>query len=108
VVQSYHGKQKTIHKTTVVKKNLNPLWTKESFTCKIPPTKLKFIVKDHNLFGENKDLGEFDLDIMEQLLPGVVISSGTLVNIKFDRWFPITLGGTGEVHITGEIKVKGK
>lgn len=66
------------------------------------------MVKDHNLFGENKDLGEFDLDIMEQLLSGVAIAPGSIINIKFDRWFPITLGGTGEVHIAGEIKLLGK
>ncbi|KAJ3033983.1 hypothetical protein HDV00_005602 [Rhizophlyctis rosea] len=96
VVQEWRGKSKTLHKTAVIKKSLNPVWTRETFTIKVPPQQLRFVIKDHNTFGDNVDLGEVLIDV------GEVFAGGK--EVKLDRWFPLGMGGTGEVHLVGEFR----
>ncbi|KAJ3286488.1 hypothetical protein HK104_009001 [Borealophlyctis nickersoniae] len=92
-----HGKGKSLHKTSVIKKSLNPTWNRESFSLRMPPTKVRFAVKDHNTFGNDVDLGECEVDVATALLAN---------DGKFDMWVPLGLGGTGDVHIIGQLTKK--
>ncbi|KAJ3086857.1 hypothetical protein HK102_012335 [Quaeritorhiza haematococci] len=106
VVQMYHGKSRTVHKTSVVKKTLNPAFSKETFNTKLPPSHLRLVVKDHNTFGESKDLGEVEVDLLAVLGDKVPQDSSPAspFNVKFDVSLPIGMGGTGEVQLTGEVR----
>ncbi|KAI8609214.1 hypothetical protein BC830DRAFT_1151653 [Chytriomyces sp. MP71] len=86
-----HGSMKTLLKTKTVKKTLNPVWS-ESIQFKIPPSHVTLVLKDKNLFGSSKPLGEIELNLCE------------LFNhaISFDHWFEVGLGGMGSVHVKGE------
>ncbi|KAJ3015684.1 UNVERIFIED_CONTAM: hypothetical protein HDU68_012618 [Siphonaria sp. JEL0065] len=93
VHQLLHGKDKTLYKTKVVKKSRNPVWH-ESVQFKIPPSAISLVLKDFNMFGSSKPLGEVELDL-------------NLLFAKlnwFDVWVPVGLGGMGELHIKGQLQ----
>ena len=87
------GKPKTIHKTAVIKKTLNPEWKNESVRISSHPTLLEFVVKDHNTFKSSIDLGSVELN-MEFIFGKDVVS--------YDEWLPLT-NGQGELHISASL-----
>ncbi|KAJ3112385.1 hypothetical protein HDU96_004597 [Phlyctochytrium bullatum] len=92
VVQLVHGKEKVLLKTKVLKKTLDPVWHNEHVTIRVPPTTVRLLMKDKNMFAESKPMGEVDLDFTHLLKDG---------KTTFDAWFPLGLGGKGEVHVSG-------
>ncbi|KAJ3070027.1 hypothetical protein HDU98_006935, partial [Podochytrium sp. JEL0797] len=86
VNQLLHGKVKTLHKTKVQKKNRNPVWG-ESVHFKSPPSIITLVIKDYNMFGGSKPLGEVELDLDKLFAKGEL----------FDEWVPVGLGGAGEI-----------
>jgi len=75
--------KKTLYKTKVIKKNLNPTWNEE---CTIPFDRetsdpiLSFIIKDSNKFGKSVDIGNVEFNINS-----VLFSTGqTSVTQTFD------------------------
>ncbi|KAJ3150261.1 hypothetical protein HK101_001985 [Irineochytrium annulatum] len=95
VTQLVHGKEKTLLKTHVAKKTLNPVWPHANVVVKVPPSQLRFVIKDWNMFAESKALGEVDVDLAKLLPEGVT---------EFDAWLSLGLGGTGEIRIKGELR----
>ncbi|KAJ3193429.1 hypothetical protein HK101_004861 [Irineochytrium annulatum] len=95
VTQQVHGKVKTLLKTRVIKRTLNPIWTNETVVIKVPPTQIRLLVRDKNTFAESKPLGEVDVDLAKLLPHG---------ETEFDAWLSLGLGGTGEIRITGHLK----
>ncbi|KAJ3389188.1 hypothetical protein HDU84_009095 [Entophlyctis sp. JEL0112] len=93
VYQMLHGKKTTLHKTKVKRNNLNPVW-EETFTFKTPPTNISLVLKDFNVLGASKPLGEVDVDL-EALFGD---------DSEFCETLPITLGGKGEITISGKIE----
>ncbi|ORY53531.1 hypothetical protein BCR33DRAFT_710938 [Rhizoclosmatium globosum] len=93
VTQLLHGKVKTLHKTRVVKKNRNPTWNE---TCQfaVPPARITLVIKDYNLFGSSKPLGEVELDL------DIMFGKDN----EFDTWIPVGLGGMGEIHVSGVLQ----
>lgn len=89
-----HGKKKTLLKTKVIKKNLNPVWHKEIIKIICPPSIITIQIKDQNFFSESKSLGEIILDLSSLFDEGRTLHS--------DSWIPIGLGGTGELHIKAQ------
>ncbi|TPX31127.1 hypothetical protein SmJEL517_g05474 [Synchytrium microbalum] len=88
----HKGKEKSHGKTAVIKKTLTPKWTNETFDIAIPPSSLKLVLKDHNTFSGDGDLGEVDIDAMS-----FVHEHGE----AFDLWLPV-VKGSGSLHITGK------
>ncbi|ORX78795.1 hypothetical protein BCR32DRAFT_246911 [Anaeromyces robustus] len=81
-VKVQHQK-KTLHKTKVIKKNLNPVWNEE---CTIPFDRetsdpiISFIIKDSNKFGKSVDIGNVEFNINS-----ILFSTGQIsVNQTFD------------------------
>lgn len=99
VVCKYHGKSTTVFQTTVQKKTLNPTWDVKTELI-FPPTLIRFVVKDYNMLGDSKDMGEVEFDIAHY-----VESLKQKDNILIDKWFPIILGGSGELHLKIEIQI---
>ena len=93
VVQIVDGKPKTLHKSSVVKKSLSPVWNEE-FVLESPPSQVQFFLKDHNNFFSNINLGHVGVD-----LTGFFATAGSN---SFDSWFPLE-DGIGEIHISGEV-----
>ncbi|KAJ3410019.1 hypothetical protein HDV05_004126 [Chytridiales sp. JEL 0842] len=96
VTQVLHGKVKTLLKTKVIKKSLNPVWQHETVTVRTPPSQLTLLVKDKNTFSESKALGEAILDLTKLLQQG-----GETPSNSFDVWLPLGLGGTGDIRVLG-------
>ncbi|KAI9363900.1 hypothetical protein DFJ73DRAFT_809986 [Zopfochytrium polystomum] len=96
VNQLLHGKTKALHKTKVVKKTLAPHWSNETVIVKAPPSKVTFSIKDHNMLAESKPLGDVPIDLFS------LIPNPSAPTASFDVWLPVGLGGTGELHVTGE------
>lgn len=113
VSQTYHGKQRTVFKSDVVKKNLSPVWSKgNEFRFKAPPGNLVFTVKDKDarfLFGSSdsgKDMGEVSVNMFEMFEESEYEGKERpfVIEKGFDKWFKLELGGDGEVRIKGELK----
>jgi len=85
-VKVQHQK-KTVFKTKVVKKNLNPTWNEE---CSVPYDKdssdpvLAFIIKDSNKIGKSVDIGMVELNVND-----VLFSTG---DITVTRTFDVQNG----------------
>lgn len=96
ILQMHHGKLKTMHKTTVMKKTLAPKWpvNKEKCILAVPPTQVRLIVKDHNTLQRDVELGEADLELGEWFRDDPMV----------DRWVQLGMGGTGEVRIIAEYR----
>ncbi|KAJ3022205.1 UNVERIFIED_CONTAM: hypothetical protein HDU68_009253 [Siphonaria sp. JEL0065] len=93
VHQLLHGKDKILYKTKVVKKNRNPEWH-ESVQFRIPPSSITLVLKDFNMFGSSKPLGEVELDL-----------NRLFAKLNwFDVWVAVGLGGMGELHIKGQLQ----
>ncbi|KAJ1548137.1 hypothetical protein HK096_003931, partial [Nowakowskiella sp. JEL0078] len=95
---------KNIHKTAIIKKNLNPTWND---TCSIrigvdigfdlPAVKL--VLRDHNILKSDTDIGEATLDINS-----IISKSDENVGlVRFDEWLPVSGKGTGEIRVSGTI-----
>ncbi|KAJ1567794.1 hypothetical protein HK405_004734 [Cladochytrium tenue] len=112
VSQLLHGKSKTLLKTRVAKKTLTPKWSGESIAVKVPPARIAFTLKDHNVLAESKPLGEVAGDLFDLLLPLPQQQQETQSELAlqdfyaaprtFDVWLPVGVGGTGELHLTGD------
>ncbi|KAJ3197108.1 Synaptotagmin-10, partial [Dinochytrium kinnereticum] len=98
VVQLVHGKEKVLLKTKVMKKTLDPVWSNETVSIRVPPNSIRIIMKDKNMFAESKPMGEIDLDLATIVKPGTT---------TFDSWLPLGLGGMGEVRIAGTYRPDG-
>jgi Ca2+-dependent lipid-binding protein len=83
----YDNTTKTIFKTTVIKKNLNPIWNHESFTVQIGSKALYFEIFDHNLL-KNVKLGHVLVDDLSKY--SVLDDQG--------KWFDVHDGG-GKLNI---------
>ncbi|KAJ3102687.1 hypothetical protein HDU96_009549 [Phlyctochytrium bullatum] len=92
VIQLVHGKEKVLLKTRALKKTLDPVWSNESVSIKVPPTTVRVMMRDKNMFAESKPMGEVDVDFSALLKNG---------KSDFDVWLPLGLGGMGEVHLIG-------
>ncbi|KAJ1548185.1 hypothetical protein HK405_004027, partial [Cladochytrium tenue] len=94
VSQVLHGKSKTLHKTKVIKKTLSPRWSaapgsgggerEETVTVRVPPARVSFAVRDHNVLAESKPLGEAAGDLFTLL--GVNQGSSAPPRAAFDVW----------------------
>ena len=73
-----------LHKTQVVKKNLNPVWSDEKFTVSGKSSALEFQIKDKNTFRASVPIG-------------IVLVDLNKLNIGL-HWLPITQG-TGELQL---------
>ncbi|KAJ1560839.1 hypothetical protein HK096_007024, partial [Nowakowskiella sp. JEL0078] len=107
ICKTVMGQQRTIHKTSVIKKNnINPRWTNESCSFEIPSGPIHIVVKDQNSFGSSVDLGEAEFDIYDyvhkQVLKGSDVVSPPNGNISIDLNLSV---GQGTVHISGEINL---
>ena len=91
-------KEKLIHKTAVIKKNLSPVWTGESISFKLNPGMFHFQIKDQNLIS-SRSLGWIKIDFSE-FFENIQAVDGLK---KFDEWFPI-VDGSGELHLKGELR----
>ncbi|KAJ3158848.1 hypothetical protein HDU86_002536 [Geranomyces michiganensis] len=103
VMQMYHGKLKTMLKTSVVKKNLNPRFRDERCDLRVPPSQIRLVVKDHNTLGKDVALGEAEIDLASWFTPPgseAVEAPPPVV----DRWVALGMGGTGEVRIVAEYR----
>ncbi|TPX65676.1 hypothetical protein SpCBS45565_g05016 [Spizellomyces sp. 'palustris'] len=100
LVQTHHGKPKTVFKTSIVKKSLNPVWNEK---CLIfgPPWCVRVLVRDHNTVTRDIELGECEVDF-EEWFSGVDSVGDTGDEMRMDKWVPLTLGGTGEIHLLAE------
>lgn len=99
VVHNYHGKSRTIFKTSTMKKTLDPIFSKETFRVAFPPTLLRLIAKDHNTFGDSKDMGEAEFDVVKAIGD---IKEGE-AEYAIDSWLPIGMGGSGSIHVVGSV-----
>ncbi|KAJ1554789.1 hypothetical protein HK096_001618 [Nowakowskiella sp. JEL0078] len=107
ICKTVMGQLRTIHKTSVVKKNnINPRWNHESCSFEIPSGPIQIVVKDQNTFGSSIDLGEAEFDVYDYVHKQVLIDSKVIPppkgNISFDLNLPI---GQGTVHISGELNL---
>ncbi|KAJ3140842.1 hypothetical protein HK100_008858 [Physocladia obscura] len=93
VNQLLHGKVKNLYKTKVKKATLNPIWH-ETCQFKIPPSSITLELKDHNTFASSKPLGQIDLNL--EALFGE--------ETEFSTTLPVSLGGKGEVTISGKFE----
>ncbi|KAJ3069128.1 hypothetical protein HDU98_007810 [Podochytrium sp. JEL0797] len=93
VEQLLHGKVNTLFKTKSIKKNRSPIWN-EAIQFKVPPSTITLVIKDKNLFGHSKPLGEVELDL-------AILFSQAIV---FEEWFPIGLGGQGRILVKGQFQ----
>jgi Ca2+-dependent lipid-binding protein len=106
VVQIKHGKQKSLYKTSVVKKTLNPVFKDEKVTVEFPPEDILLVIKDHNLVGSSVEIGEAHFNVAEEIAKQLTPEMTLPFKFLFDRWIVIGLGGQGELHVSGEITVE--
>ncbi|KAJ3161537.1 hypothetical protein HDU88_007342 [Geranomyces variabilis] len=103
IMQMYHGKLKTMHKTSVVKKNLNPKFRDERCDLRVPPSQIRIVVKDHNTLQKDVALGEAEIDLTSWFTPpGPDEVEGPPPVV--DKWIALGMGGTGEVRIVAEYR----
>ena len=80
---------KRVHKTTTVKKSLNPTWADESFHVSLTGPAVRFTILDKNMLLSSVSLGHVVLD------PSTLLDSKDLVS----EWFKIQ-DGTGFLHVS--------
>ncbi|KAI8904668.1 C2 domain-containing protein [Gorgonomyces haynaldii] len=89
-VKIRHDKEKSFYKTSIIKKSLNPVWTKETCEFAMPPNKVVIDVRDHNMFSEKKlGMVELDLNLLFQQ------------HDEFDEWFELDDGG--KIHLSAKL-----
>ena len=88
-IKVIHG-DKSLFKSSVKKKTLDPVWTSENVTFNISESSVLIELKDYNNFSGAKDLGVVQLDL------NTLFSQAT----QFDQWFDISQG-TGRIHLKG-------
>ncbi|KAJ3325865.1 hypothetical protein HDV06_002250 [Boothiomyces sp. JEL0866] len=84
--------KKSIYKTAVIKKSLNPIWHDEKFTIPITIEMLKFTVFDKNLISNDVELGYIELNLVELLAH----------TDSVDEWFEMKGYSSGQVRISFE------
>ena len=85
----------TVHKTKVVKKNLNPEWNEDFSIPHVSheqPCMLHISIKDHNLLGSDVDIGEVEFNVWDYVKLDSEHPSG-------DFWLENLTGGTGKIHL---------
>ncbi|KND03955.1 uncharacterized protein SPPG_01407 [Spizellomyces punctatus DAOM BR117] len=98
VVQTHHGRLKTLYKTHVIKKSLNPVWNEKCVVVG-PPWRVRVLVRDHNTVARNVELGEVDVDFEEWFSNQGEQEEDMM---RVEKWVPLSLGGTGEVRLLAE------
>ncbi|KAJ3260268.1 hypothetical protein HK103_000903 [Boothiomyces macroporosus] len=84
--------KKSIYKTAVIKKSLNPIWHDEKFTVPSTTESLKFTVLDKNMISNDVELGYVDLNLVELLAH----------TDSVDEWFEMKGYSGGQVRISFE------
>ena len=92
-VKVYRDIGKSVYKSSIKRKTLEPVWNSESISFEIPHYEVKFIIKDYNTFSGDKDLGYVKLNLEELFIEST----------EFDKWFNV-LGGTGKLHLKGTLQ----
>jgi Ca2+-dependent lipid-binding protein len=82
------GTDKKVHKTAIIKKNLNPSWPGEEFFVTWDGPAVKFSVMDKNIITQAVALGHIVLDLTS------LIGDGEFI----DDWYKIQ-NGSGDLHI---------
>ncbi|TPX56100.1 hypothetical protein PhCBS80983_g04797 [Powellomyces hirtus] len=105
ILQMHHGKLKTMHKTHVVKKTLSPKYRDERVTLHTPPSQIRIVVKDHNTLHKDTALGEVDVELAEWFPhPQPTTMDDSALAQTVDKWIPLAMGGTGDVHVLAEYR----
>lgn len=96
------GKGHTVHKTRVIKKTLEPEWSNETITVPINAESpvIRLSIKDHNTLGGDKDIGDYDLRVIEEL--GLQDAQTSMTPMTKEIWTSpgaLASGGKGQLHL---------